>query len=65
MVTKLFFGALLLLAPVSSLGAAPAPLANTLIPAYADASDAKRLGVLMRLQFAAGRCRTRKALPFG
>ena len=55
MVRKLFLGALLLLVPVRSLKAESSPLADELIHAYADASDAKRLGVLMRLQFQAGR----------
>src|SRR6476646_9313602 len=55
MTGKLLFGALLLLASIQSNAAAPPSIAETLIPAYADASDATRLGVLMRLQFAAAR----------
>jgi uncharacterized protein len=55
MIRKLLFGALLLLAPVPAAAAEPRPLADSLIPAYANAADAKRLGTLMRLQFEAGR----------
>ena len=55
MIKKLLFGALLLLAPIRSDAAAPPALAERLIPAYANATDATRLGTLMRLQFAAGR----------
>jgi len=55
MVRKAFLIALLLLAPVHVAAAQPQSVADSLIPAYAGASDAKGIGTLMRLQFAAGR----------
>src|SRR5690349_15847268 len=55
MVRKAFLIALLLLAPVQAMAAQPQSIADSLIPSYAGASDAKSIGTLMRLQFAAGR----------
>jgi len=55
MIKKLLLGALLLLAPLHAVAAEPPTLADSLIPKYADAADAKRLGTLMRLQLEAGR----------
>src|SRR5690348_12448905 len=55
MVRKAFLIALLLLAPVQVMAAQPRSLADSLIPAYVAASDAKGIGTLMRLQLEAGR----------
>jgi uncharacterized protein len=55
MVGKLLLSVLLLVATANAGAATRPPLAERLIPAYAGASDARRLGILMRLQFEAGR----------
>jgi hypothetical protein len=61
MFRKLFLGALLLLAPLHGAQAEPPNLAVSLIPDYANATDAKALGTLMRLQLEAGRWRDAEA----
>jgi uncharacterized protein len=55
MVGKLLLSALLLVTTANAGAATRPPLAERLIPAFAGASDARRLGILMRLQFEAGR----------
>ena len=55
MILKPFLSALLLLAPLHAVAAEPPSLADSLIPKYADAADAKGISTLMRLQLEAGR----------
>ncbi|HEY4071256.1 MAG TPA: CocE/NonD family hydrolase [Sphingomicrobium sp.] len=55
MVRKLLFGVLLLLASSDAYAAEPHPLAQSLMPAYADSTDPKRISTLMRLQLEAER----------
>jgi putative CocE/NonD family hydrolase len=55
MIRKILLVALLLVAPIRATAAEPRPVADRLIPTYADAADAKRLATLMRLQLEARR----------
>jgi uncharacterized protein len=55
MVQKFLLGCLVLLAPVHASTVKAQTVAATLIPSYADASDAKHISALMRLQLDAGR----------
>lgn len=55
MTCKILLGALLLIATAQGPVAASGTLADKLIPAYANATDGKRIATLMRLQIAAGR----------
>ena len=53
MVRKFLLGVLLMLAPVRADGADPFALAKSLIPAYVQSTDARRISTLMRLQLEA------------
>lgn len=51
---KTLVGPLILLWPTPAAAGLGASVAESLIPTYADASDAKRISILMRLQIASG-----------
>ena len=54
MTWNILIAALMLSAPAPPVAVQPSSVAQSLIPAYADATDSKRLSILMRLQLASG-----------